>query len=49
VRRCDGGPRIAYGDFAARDRLRTLALVEWWLVAAVIVTTAVMTALYSPS
>jgi putative copper export protein len=43
------GPRVTRGDTAALGTLRRIVLLEWWLVATVLVVTAVMTALFSPS
>lgn len=43
------GPRVVRGDAIALATLRRIVLIEWWLVAGVLVITAVMTALFSPS
>ena len=42
------GPRILMGDGQAAAALGRTAMVEWGILAAVLIATAVMTALYAP-
>jgi putative copper export protein len=42
------GPRIGAGSVAALGSLRRCVVVEWWLIAGVLIATAAMTGLFSP-
>ena len=42
------GPRISAGEAGALVAFRRSVAAEWWLIAAVLSVTAVMTALFSP-
>jgi putative copper export protein len=42
------GPRIGAGSVAALGSLRRCVVVEWWLIAGVLIATAAMTGMFSP-